>query len=740
MVRTTVVVALISICGLAAPTIAAPPLHGPGLEEQDDAPGRRDVAAQSIRLRAATIDTSTRRSLADSLRSHSRRAPRLAQLDGPMTPERRAALEAAGVRVRGYIGDGAFLVDASEATPERVAGLDFVRWADAVRPAWKIAPDLDRRAFNSPERIALRDEGRVLAHVTLADGADAGPVEALLDGIDGGAIRARAVESGRTKMEVVLPEDGAGALAELDEVLFIEPAPEASLRNATVRWIVQTNIQNDTPVYANGITGEGQIVAVIDSKLDVNHCSFYDFSGAPIGPTHRKILAYNTVQGFATHGTHVSGIVAGDNGDNSDTRGVAYGAKIVFDDIPSLSDSSSGTLLLPLFEQHRDQGARVHTNSWGDDNSTSYTGWCRAIDTFMWENEDNLVVFAETNLSTIRTPENAKNLLAVAATYDTPSQHLKGFGGVGPTADGRRKPDIMAPGRPVMSAAAGQGCNVTSLSGTSMAAPGVSGTALLARQYYTDGFYPSGVASGDDGFTPSAALLKATLLNSGQNMTGVTYGGDAYPNYSEGWGRVSLDESLYFPGDTRELVVLDVWNADGLATGQNAEQTIAVESSGEQLRVTMSFTDAPAELFASSAAVNDIDLEVVSPSGVAYRGNVFDTANGVSITGGSWDAINNVEQVHIDSPEVGEWTVRIIGRGVNVGTQGYALVATGDFADATSPCVGDINGDSVIDGADLGHLLGSWNQVRSAPFDLNGDGFIDGEDLGVLLGAWGPCN
>jgi len=737
MVRTTIVAAVISTCGLAATSFAAP-LEGSGALDQDRAPGRRAIDARSIRLRAATIETGARRTLAESLGARRARAPRLVQLAGPMTAGRRAALERAGVRVGGYLGADAFLVTTTDATPESVAGLEFVRWADTVRPAWKLAPDLGRRSFATPERVALREGGRVLAHVTLVDGAEAAPVEAFLAGLDGAAVRASADEGGRMVLEVTLPEDQAGALAALDEVLFIEPAPEATLRNATVRWIVQTNVQNDTPVYANGITGEGQIVGVLDSKLDANHCSFYD-PDDPIGPTHRKILAYNTTQSLQTHGTHVSGIVAGDNGDNSDTRGVAYGAKIVFDDIPSLSDSSSGTLLLPRFEQHRDQGARVHTNSWGDDGSTAYTGWCRAIDTFMWENEDNLVVFAETNQSTIRTPENAKNLLAVAATRDTPSQEQKGFGGVGPTTDGRRKPDIMAPGRPVMSAAAGQSCNVTSLSGTSMAAPGVAGTALLARQYFTDGFYPSGVAAGEDAFTPSAALLKATLLNSARDVTGISFGGDAYPNFSEGWGRVTLDDALYFPGDSRELLVFDVWNADGLSTGEDTAQSIAVESSGEQLRITMTFTDAPGALLASSPAVNDLDLEVTSPSGEVYRGNVFDAANGVSITGGSWDPINNVEQVHIDSPEVGEWSVRVIGRAVNVGSQGYAIAATGDFSDGLLTCIGDIDGDGVVGGADLGDLLGVWNQTRNAPFDLTGDSLIDGEDLGALLGAWGAC-
>jgi hypothetical protein len=112
---------------------------------------------------------------------------------------------------------------------------------------------------------------------------------------------------------------------------------------------------------------------------------------------------------------------------------------------------------------------------------------------------------------------------------------------------------------------------------------------------------------------------------------------------------------------------------------------------------------------------------------------------GQSITDGSWDAINNVEQVHIDAPETGAWTVRIIGRSINIGTQGYALVVTGDLTEG-APCPGDIDGNGVIDGLDLGDLLGEWGQNRSAPYDLTGDGLVNGNDLGVMLGAWGPCD
>lgn len=55
------------------------------------------------------------------------------------------------------------------------------------------------------------------------------------------------------------------------------------------------------------------------------------------------------------------------------------------------------------------------------------------------------------------------------------------------------------------------------------------------------------------------------------------------------------------------------------------------------------------------------------------------------------------------------------------------------------PCGSDFNSDGVVDGADLGVLLGEWN-TNDAAADLNDDGIVDGADLGLLLGDWGTCS
>ena len=68
----------------------------------------------------------------------------------------------------------------------------------------------------------------------------------------------------------------------------------------------------------------------------------------------------------------------------------------------------------------------------------------------------------------------------------------------------------------------------------------------------------------------------------------------------------------------------------------------------------------------------------------------------------------------------------------SIGTADLQITCT-PFAD---PCPEDLNNDGVVNGADLGLLLGSWGTGGE---DINGDGVVNGADLGLLLGAWGPC-
>jgi hypothetical protein len=598
------------------------------------------------------------------------------QLDGPMDPDRRAAIEASGARIIEYIPDNAFVLDTRNARRNAINALPFVTAAVAYRAEWKVDPTLGQRVYETDAMRRIVGRNQVPAVVTLFPGAD--PVEAARQAAASGvAVLATHLEADRFVLEVTGPQASVEAMAAIDGVNWIENAPEVTFRsNSNNRWVVQSNVAGSFPVYDAGLRGEGQLIAIMDGRVSVDHCSFSD-PGVPIGPDHRKIHAYNTSTGSDLHGTHVAGTALGNAGSDTNTRGVAYNARLVFNTTASFGNYSS---MFNRFSLHYGQGATIHTNSWGNDGTTAYDNWARAIDAFSWLNDDNLVIFAVTNGSSLKNPENAKNVLAVGGTNPAPSQSSFCTGGSGPTNDGRRKPEIYAPGCSTNSSS-GSGCSTTNLSGTSMAAPAIAGAAALARQYYAEGFYPTGQAEPADAFIPSGTLLKATLLNSAVDMTGVS----GYPSNREGWGRVLLDNALYFSGDTRAAIVRDVRNNsdDAMNTGDVIEIPITVNSNAQEVVVTLVWHDAPAANGASVIAVNNLDLEVEGPLSLLYKGNVF--AGGVSNTGGSADTINNVEMVRISFAFPGDHTVRIRGTAVNEGSQGYAVVISGDVSENTVP-------------------------------------------------------
>jgi hypothetical protein len=233
---------------------------------------------------------------------------------------------------------------------------------------------------------------------------------------------------------------------------------------------------------------------------------------------------------------------------------------------------------------------------------------------------------------------------------------------------------VYAPGKSVRTAGLAGSCATTVTgTGTSYAAPAVAGGAALVREYYRRGYWPSGRPWSANAFLPSGALVKATVINSAVDLASVP----GYPSNAEGWGRILLDDALYFDGDARGLWIRDVRHAEGLATGQTDEWRVRVES-GQPLEVTMAFMDQPASLGAALTPVNDLNLEVEGPSGL-YRGNVIDALVGESMTGGAPDPLNDVERVLLASPSAGVWTIRVRGASVPLGPQGYALVVNGSL-------------------------------------------------------------
>ncbi len=715
--------ALVMACGLAQ-----------GIGESAEAPVTGTLRLKTGIVRLDDSDSLLRRVARPGVRVD---GARVIVLDGPITPERRAQIENAGVRLGEYLPDHAYVADLSGADLEAVRGLGFVTWAGAYRSEWKVSPDLGLVLRTHDQALlAIQERGELAVRVWLFPGADRDAALEGMNAIGGVRVVADSLEGDRRLVQVTAARENALKLAEIPQVMWVEDAPEITFRNNTSRWIVQSNQPGFYPIYDAGIHGEDQLIAVMDGRVDVDHCSFLDPEGDPIGPDHRKVEAFNQSMIFSdSHGTHVAGSALGDSGAFDNSRGVAYMSRMIFNTTPAFTQNGINQRLT----LHSGQGARIHTNSWGNDGTTDYDGLTRGLDDYSWLNDDNLVLFAVTNLSSLRNPENAKNVLAVAASGDTPIQEVQCTGGAGPTNDGRRKPEITAPGCGIQSSDNNTVCSTFSSTGTSMACPQVAGAAALVRQYFMEGFYPTGVATPGDAMTPSGPLMKAMLLNSAQDMTNES----GYPGNKEGWGRVKLNETLVFPGAegvSESIVVRDVRNNTGeaLDTGETFEVPFEVTQALSALRVTLVWHDAPASLPAIPAAVNNLDLEIITPD-VTFLGNVL--SGGTSVPGGAPDEDNNVEMVITTAISAGSYMARVKGTNVAVGSQGYALVIRGMVQEAMGPqgCnAADLSEPyGVLDFDDVLAYLTAFGAMDSAADLALPVGVFDFNDVLAFLGAFG---
>ena len=143
----------------------------------------------------------------------------------------------------------------------------------------------------------------------------------------------------------------------------------------------------------------------------------------------------------------------------------------------------------------------------------------------------------------------------------------------------------------------------------------ISGLAALTRQW---------LAEARQIATPSAALVKALLLNGARDLSPGQYGAgaqreipQAWPNNAEGWGRAAITDTIGLNGNQT------IWLADdraGLAQGGSTTYSLNV-SAGAPLRISLAWTDYPASPIAGRTLVNDLDLEVQPPGGPVLRGN-----------------------------------------------------------------------------------------------------------------------
>ena len=291
------------------------------------------------------------------------------------------------------------------------------------------------------------------------------------------------------------------------------------------------------------------------------------------------------------------------------------------------------------------------------------------------------------------------------------SNNLVGFSSRGPTLfDGRFKPDLVVPGEGILSmssqdnvsprtanycdpSTAGDLASLKFLSGTSMATPLAAGAMEFIRQYFVQGFYPTGNAvAGNQIARVPEALLRAVVLAGSRQISGKVKYEDvlqdlpsAYPNYAIGFGLPVIDRALFMQDysgpfanglqvtkPSPELLELPSF-ASGATAAQLYQFRCGAFTTDKSVHIVLTWTDPPGNPMALQQIVNDIDLVVVN---VTVNGTPRMQLLGNN--GDFPDTTNTVEKVAIGNCSQGQVVKIAVNPGRVVSAQAYALVVNGN--------------------------------------------------------------
>jgi serine protease AprX len=650
------------------------------------------------------------------------------RLNGPLTQERRQLLDQHDIRLLERLNGDNYTTRLAPADVRRLAAQYFVDQIRLYNEADTLRADEveDGSATRRPSRGDAPLRFTRLFAVRTHRPEDLQNVKQWLE------------RRGRTvflthadTLRVALVQDGNdfSELAELSEVANVEEVVPAQFYDQKARQILRIE-QPDKPAF--GFEGEGQIIGIADTGLDDNHP---DFAGRIIGisPLGRP-GDYSDPEG---HGTHVAGCALGDGrASNGEVRGAAPQARLFFQ---SILDAHGGLGGLPsdldkLFGEAYKKGVRIHNNSWGAFAFAQYSLTSRDVDSFVAANPDMLIVIAAGNdgiatprvkggtknadngyvdWPSVAAPATAKNGLSVGASRNSRTKggyatltwadawgdrypgppigkqsvsgdinSLAAFSGRGPSDDFRIKPDVVAPGTDIAAARSRQAPlfkfwgaypndpNYAFMGGTSMAAPYVAGCAALVREYFE---------KKENWATPSAALLKATLINGTTRMTGedAIASREGEPNFHQGFGRIDMARTIPNPiSPDVKFAFVDTWK-DPLrifkSPGQRMRYQISV-GGGVPLRICLAWTDIPGR-----GLQNQLFLLVEDLNGKKFSGNSSAATNFVPVSGMTADPHNNVQIVRINNPKAGTYTIAVTATQLQKPSQAIALAVTGDL-------------------------------------------------------------
>jgi hypothetical protein len=436
-----------------------------------------------------------------------------------------------------------------------------------------------------------------------------------------------------------------GQLATLAEMPFVQWIEAVAPPNQTENLPGKT-MHRSAPLEfgSRALTGLGVRLGIWDGGQAGPHLDF----------TGRMTVVQNVSSD--QHATHVAGTVSGAGVINPSARGMATKVSVYsYDfsgDVPSEMGSAIANYGIVLTQNSYGSGSPFCTSS--TEGGDAYDLTERNRDLLINNNPSLLHVFSSGNSGTLCggfrniTNKADKNNL-VCANLQQDGVTMNTGSSRGPVLDGRLKPEISGIGTSVLSTTPNN--QYGTLSGTSMATPGVSGTLSQLYEYYK---------RRNEGNNPPSALMKAIACNTADDIL------NPGPDYVAGFGRINGLRAA-------KVIETNQFTVNSLTNGQTRDITLAVPAGTSEIKVMLAWNDPAAAANANPALVNNLNLQVIDPANNVFNPWVLNPAAPANAATRGVDNIDNKEQVTISTPVAGNYTLRVSGATVTTPTQQYAL-------------------------------------------------------------------
>lgn len=624
----------------------------------------------------------------------------LLQCKGPIRETWLDDIGRIGGQARGYLPYNTLLVALDGTAHSRLGELGFVEWSSLYQPYFKISPALQLRLAQGGKAEVLVElfSQRLLQDTLLALNKP------------GMEVLGSEADKWCAVIAMRIPVDMLKDVASLPAVEWMELSTKGTLCGAKLG----ADDRAGPVALAAPSQGGAENLALTDTGIGTG-----GMPGIPM-VLQDSVLGLYSMRGdngadLDGHGTAVAGVIANVQGLYEGLPGRPQNAIMAYAVGYGLDSPPRPLSLYSILESSFGGGARIHLSGSvpeGRESLGAYGIYACQRDAFVWSNPSMSLVEAAGNEGTDGDGDGmvdkgsllggaaAKNALSVGGSESPRKQSdggdirdygslqaffpghfsspplrddssvgepsgMAAFSSRGPTCDGRIKPDLVAPATYILSAASGGRESAPAIYPWETGYVRAYGTSMAAAQAAREVANLRRLISFKQGTEPSAALLKAFLLNGAQDLSPGQYGKQPQeippaPNAVEGWGRLDMVTSTNEASWTK---IID--DSEGLRLGESRVFKIEVGDS-KSLRVTLAWSDYPSMPEARLQLVNDLDLKMTDTEGnVVYP-------NGRS----SRDPLNNAERIIMDiSGKPGVYTIEVSGWNVPFSPQPFALVA-----------------------------------------------------------------